>query len=197
MMQQSSHKKPVPINRDSLVESLRDISDNVGKSVVNDVVSRIPQDALAAIFGSMPKTRGELNPNEAIEMPQERQPESPFRRPEYVSHKPARVEETGLIEQIKAVRQELAVLTASMKSLNTEIVKAIAEQPVEPGVYHLNFFERLKSMIRMIRENIEDSRTWLATWSTCKKKKNYWGMYKKHGTSFGLSNERTLATSAG
>jgi hypothetical protein len=196
MMHQSSGKKPVVVNSDSVIESIRDITGNVGKTMVNDVVSRIPQDALASLFGTPTKTNGELRPNEAVEMPSDNPRETPFRRPEFTQRRP-RVEESGLAEQINSIRQELAMLTASMKSLNSEITKAIQEQPVEPGVYHLNFFARLKAMIKMIRESVDDSRSWLSTWSTCKKKKNYWGMYKKHGTSFGLSNERTLATSAG
>ncbi|MEK7119300.1 MAG: DUF5660 family protein, partial [Patescibacteria group bacterium] len=69
--------------------------------------------------------------------------------------------------------------------------------PVAPGVYHLNFFERLKSMLKILREQIEDSSSWLSLQNNRKKKKRYWGMYKKHGTSFGLSHERNLATQAG
>jgi hypothetical protein len=45
---------------------------------------------------------------------------------------------------------------------------------------------------------IEDGRAWLETFAKRKKKKlGYWKMYKKHGTTFGLSHERTIATQTG
>ena len=69
---------------------------------------------------------------------------------------------------------------------------------MDPGIYHVNFFERLRSILKVLREQIDDSRTWLALSAQRKQKKlGYWGMFKKHGTSFGLSNERSIATSAG
>jgi hypothetical protein len=73
----------------------------------------------------------------------------------------------------------------------------VSEQPITPGIYHLNYYERLKNVIKAIRLNIEDSRTWLALSTGRKGRKKYWGMYKKHGTTFGLSHERSLATSSG
>ena len=102
-----------------------------------------------------------------------------------------------LAQQINSIRSELKAIASSIQSLNKDLGNAIAEVPVDPGVYHVNFFERLRSVLKVLREQIDDSRSWLTMHSSRKKKMGYWGMYKKHGTNFGLSNERSLATSAG
>jgi hypothetical protein len=44
---------------------------------------------------------------------------------------------------------------------------------------------------------VEDSGAWLSAMSGKKGKKTYWSEFKKHGTSFGMSNERSVATQTG
>lgn len=188
-------KQPTARTNDSIIESLRSLGSGVGKTIVKDVAGKVAADALASLFGTLPK-QGELKPNQPIDIRAERSPSPTFRRPEV--HRPVmHLEDVNLKQQIEAVRAELKALAASLKTLNLEVQKAVAEVPVAPGVYHLNFFERLKSILRILREQIDDSRTWLAMHTARKQKKNYWGMFKKHGTSFGLSSERTMATQAG
>jgi hypothetical protein len=53
------------------------------------------------------------------------------------------------------------------------------------------------TVIRGARMKVEDSGAWLSTMQGKKGKKNYWAMFKKHGTSFGMSNERQVATQTG
>lgn len=189
-------KQPVTRTNDSIIESLRTLGSGVGKTVVKDVAGKVASDALSSLFGRLP-AQGELKPNQPIDIRTERQPSPTFRRPELNRQPMVRLEEVNLKQQIEAVRTELKALAASLKTLNLEVQKAVAEVPVAPGVYHLNFFERLKSILKILREQIDDSRTWLAMHTARKQKKNYWGMFKKHGTSFGLSSERTMATQAG
>jgi hypothetical protein len=190
---QQNKKKTFSYN-DSILESLRGLSGNVGKTVTSDVVSKVGSDAFRSLLGSMPAS-GELKPNREINIA-EKNPQQPFRRPE-VSAQMRHQEDSEIRQKIEAVRAELMALSRSITSLNTEVQKAVAEVPVHPGVYHVNFLERLRSVIKMLREQIDDSRTWLQLWSSRKKQKGYWGMYKKHGTNFGLSNERVLSTQAG
>jgi len=53
-------------------------------------------------------------------------------------------------------------------------------------------------IVKNLRQKVEEGRTWLAAFSQRKiKKMGYWKMYKKHGTTFGLSHERTVATQTG
>lgn len=194
--QPQQKKKQTTYTNDSILESLRDLSSGVGKSLVRDVAGKVGSSALNSLFGSTP-TIGEFQMNRQTDRIPERIPFPAMRRPEIIRPPMVKMEEIGLKQKIEAVRSELKTLASSLKSLNSEMQKAVTETPVHPGIYHENFFERLRSILKVLREQIEDSRTWLATWNQRKQKKNYWGMFKKHGTQFGLSSERTLATQAG
>lgn len=190
-------KRLSPLQTDSILESLRSIAGSVGRTVTKDVTGRIAGDALGSLFGNLPKS-GELAPNQPLDFQKEHQPApAQFRRPEVQRPTYVRMEESNLKQQIESVRNELKALSSSLKQLNQEVQKTINEVPVNPGIYHKNFFERLRSMLALIREQIDDSNTWLNLSASRKKQKGYWGMFKKHGTSFGLSNERSIATQAG
>ncbi|MEK7566007.1 MAG: DUF5660 family protein, partial [Patescibacteria group bacterium] len=66
-----------------------------------------------------------------------------------------------------------------------------------PGVYYTNFFEWVLLTLRDMRKKVNESRQWLSTWTTKKKQKGYWTMFKKHGTSFAMSDERAIASANG
>ncbi len=190
-------KRPTAYTNDSILEALRDLSGGVGKTVAKDVAGKVATDALASIFGA-PIKKGEMHQNESIDFPVERQPRPAMRRPEIQpAQKVLFHEDPQIKQQIEAVRAELAALSKSIKMLTTDIHKAVTEVPVAPGVYHVNFYEKLRAVLQMLREQIDDSRSWLTMHQSRKKKMGYWGMFKKHGTTFGLSNERSIATSAG
>ncbi|HSW87559.1 MAG TPA: DUF5660 family protein [Candidatus Saccharimonadales bacterium] len=90
---------------------------------------------------------------------------------------------------------ELQRLATASVVLEKEVIEATGQTIVNPGKYHLNFFEWLLIEIRQARTQVEDAGAWLATVSSKNgKKKNYWNMYKKHGTKFGLSGERSVST---
>lgn len=191
-------QKKVPAGKlnDSILESLRSIGAGVSQGIAKDLVSDTGNDALKSIFGQTPKS-GEMKPNQPVDLRPEQEQRPTFRRPEFLRPTPVRVEEAGLKQKIEAVRQELKALSQSIKQFNTEAQKAIETIPTDPGIYHLNFLERLKGVLKILREQVEDSRTWLTMHTARKKKMGFWGMYKKHGTQFGLSNERTAATQSG
>lgn len=196
--QQQQPKKPQKVySNDNILEAIRGLTGGVGKSVARDVIGKGASAGFNSIFNPGANS-GDVRPNEPIDMSRERQTyPSPFRRPEIQRQPYVHVEEQGLKQKIDAVRNELAVLVKGLKKLNTEIEKAVSEVPVQPGIYHLNFLDRLRAVLVVLRQNVEDSGNWLALFNNRKQKKQYWGMYKKHGTKFGLSNERTLATQAG
>ncbi|HWY79745.1 MAG TPA: DUF5660 family protein [Candidatus Sulfotelmatobacter sp.] len=99
------------------------------------------------------------------------------------------------IEQIKI---ELSKLVASSHVLKLEFANVTVEQSItNVGNYHLNFFDWMLTVIRAAREKIEDSGAWLGAIKNKGAKKSYWGMFKKHGTTFGLSGERAVATQVG
>ena len=103
-------------------------------------------------------------------------------------------------QEIISVRQELTLAIAEMKKLGqrtTEYEKAVHENIAEPGVYHLNFFSRLSSMLMVLRQNIQESNSWMDMTFAKKRAKGYWNKAKKGGTTFTLSHERKMATQAG
>ncbi len=195
--QSKPQKRPAAYTNDSILEAIRDLSGGVGRTVAHDVAGKVASDALASLFGT-PIKQGEMRPNESISFPVERQPRPMMHRPEVrPAEKVVFHEDPQTKQQIEALRMELKALSKSMQALNSEIKKAVIETPVDPGVYHVNFYEKLLAVLKMLREQIDDSRSWLTMHQSRKKKMGYWGMFKKHGTTFGLSNERSLATSAG
>lgn len=198
LWQNQPKKQKTAVASESILESLRTLGGGVGKTVGKDVIGKVGSDALTSLFGGIPKA-GELKLNQPIELNRPEVEPQPIRinRPEMMRPPLVRAEEANLKPQIEAIRAELKMLAASLKSLSQEVQKAVSEVPVQPGIYHLNFMERLKSILNILREQIDDSRSWLALSTNRKKQKGYWGMFKKHGTQFGLSNERTIATQAG
>ena len=197
----ASKKKQAYYKNDNLLESLGSIPSSVGSNTVSEF-SKIGTEIVSALLGGSPKS-GELKPNQEISFNEVEQhapvKEQPVSTPhvEFRPHTDTAAVEAETKHQIEAIRAELKGLIASLKNLHQEVQTAVTEEVVQPGVYHLNFYDQLRTFIHVLRLQIEDSRTWLAAFSNRKKKLGYWGMYKKHGTTFGLSNERTLATSAG
>jgi len=98
------------------------------------------------------------------------------------------------IEQIKI---ELERLVASSHMLKIEFGTITVEQTATVSYYHLNFLEWMLTVIRSARQKIEDSQSWVGAMKGKSAKKSYWGMFKKHGTTFGLSGERAVATQVG
>lgn len=101
--------------------------------------------------------------------------------------------------KLEEIQIELRRITDSSKELQIEFKEVVGEeQRIEkPGQYHLNFFEWVLSVIRTVRLRVEDSASWLAVFKSKKNHKDYWSQFKKHGTSFGLNNERTVSTQTG
>ena len=195
--QQNQKKKPQIYRNDNVLESLRGVGSSVGKTIVKDVIAQSGADMLRSILGGTPQS-GELKQNQTIEFAKtpEVQPSVQPRKIESRQTRPSS-DEQEVKKKIEAIRGELKALSQSIRSLRQEISKTIMEVPVDPGIYHLNFFDHLRSYLTTMKQEIDDSRTWLMAFNTCKAKKGYWGQFKKHGTSFGMSSERSIATSAG
>jgi len=198
MMQNTQKKKQASYKNDNFLEALTSIPQGTGSAAAGEV-SRIGSDIVTALLGGTPAKSGELAPNQAIEFGSA-QPETVY-HPEPMRTETVQPDITALEnetrQQIAAIRDELKALVKTLKNLHQEVQTAISQDPVDPGIYHLNFYEQLKSFLVVLRQQIEDSRSWLATFNARKKKIGYWGMYKKHGTTFGLSSERSIATAAG
>ena len=100
--------------------------------------------------------------------------------------------------KVEEIIFELKKLAQSSKELQTEFKEVVVEQRIQkPGKYHITFFSFLLTLIKAAREKVEDSGAWLQASRGKAEKKGYWGMFKKHGESFFLSNERVVATQVG
>ena len=100
--------------------------------------------------------------------------------------------------KIAEILAELKKITAASAEIAIEFKEVTVEQRIEnPGEYHVTFFQWMLSLVKSARQKIEDSGTWLSVMKSKKKQKGYWAMFKKQGTTFGLSNERVVATQAG
>ncbi len=107
------------------------------------------------------------------------------------------VQESQII--LQKLQEQITLLEKSEKNLAHEVSKVkIDTLPAKSGIYYIHFLEWLLTVVKQLRLKVEDGRAWLSTFSQRKKKRmGYWKMYKKHGTTFGLSQERTLATQTG
>lgn len=142
--------------------------------------------------------------DQKAEKPQEeRRPriEAAWNYTEEILHAEKRISQTEnreLSAKVSEIMIELKKLTSSSKELEITFREVAVEQkPVNPGKYHLNFFEWMLSTIRSARMKIEDSANWASLFASKKGKKEYWSLFKKHGTSFGSSGERAVATQTG
>src|SRR3989344_3237438 len=100
--------------------------------------------------------------------------------------------------KIAEILTELQKITAASAEIAIEFKEVVVEQRIEnPGEYHVTFFQWMLSLVKAARQKIEDSGAWLSVMKSKKKQKGYWTMFKKHGTTFGLSSERVVATQAG
>ncbi|HSX40071.1 MAG TPA: DUF5660 family protein [Candidatus Saccharimonadales bacterium] len=100
--------------------------------------------------------------------------------------------------QVQEIMVELKRIMETSQELAIEFKDvSVMQAPQKAGIYHTHFFAWVLSSLRAARQRVEDSAGWLSAMKGKSNKKGYWGMFKKHGTTFGLSNERAVATQAG
>lgn len=209
MPSDSRRNKKRPLASNNFLEALRDLGSGVTDSAVRDVAKGIPRTTFNQLVG---KPAGEVKPNQPLELDklarekreaQRRERQAWGFQQEFLSLR--RQEKIIWTEQeqktklqIEATLEELKKLAVSTKKLAQEVKIATQQAPVEPGVYHLSFFERLRQTIVLFRKRIDDSTTWLTAINQKSKKRNYyWAQVRKSGTKFMLSQERYMSTQMG
>lgn len=181
----------------SFFEQVGELAGGIGRSVKKDLIQDGIKDTVSQVLGK----RGELKQGETIDLAKEKRE---IQRPRFFEIRRKETvlflaSEEQLMREVEEARRELRQAVKELEKLGQEVKEAEKEvdrMPVKPGIYHLTFFERLKQIIKFFRERIEESRSWLALMTSKKKKRSYWVLYKKHGTKFGLSGERAVATQA-
>ena len=176
-------RPPVGKTSDSFVEALKDTANQN-----RDTAYSSPFDALA-------RQRQQLEQERRLRLEQQQAFEK-RRRQEFLVF--SQKEEQSKHE-IKALQQQLIKLIEDTQGLTQEVEIAVTQQVVDPGTYHVNFFDRLRQFIQLMRKKIQDSSSWLSTFNSRAKRQQglYWAQVQKSGTKFMLSQERSMVTQTG
>ncbi len=192
---------------ENFLEALR----GLGKSTVNEIKTqsaKILKNDLPESFGLAPS--GTLKPNESLRMDDmqaaeekgyeeaEREFSLKLHRQWEQEHQRLLQAETASKQQIQSILTEIRQLAKSMGDFAQEVQVAAIQAPVNPGIYHKNFYAHLKSLITALRQKAESSKNWLAAANNRAGKKGYyWNQVGKSGTKYMLSSERYMVTSTG
>lgn len=193
------------------LEVLKDISKGASDQMKYEA-SQLPKDFAAELFGikTSPTTfSAEITPGEVLEIKDVfsgKRGEIAEQRQRIQLERRLIEEEKILVEkrtnelrlQLKALQEELVVLANRTEGLAKEIQVAAMQAPVESGIYHITFFERLLEYIKSFRKRVENASVWLYAFNKRAAKRNAWGAaYKKFGAKYLLSGEHYLQRSAG
>ncbi len=157
-------------------------------------------------------TSGDLRPGEAIPVSDAISVEESRRREEAARAQEAlmarqreeeerarfRAKQEQVIKQIEAIREAVLKIAKKTQNVGMEFEKAAFEAPVNPGSYHVTFFEKLKSALEVVKKRLDESASWLHVYN--KRKKNmpfFWQQVQKSGTKYMLSAERYMQMAAG
>ncbi len=174
----SQNKKPFSRIPDSFVEALKDLGRNPTSSPTPDAFEW---------------QRQQLEQEHRLRL-QQQQAFEKRRRQEFLVFSQ---KEEARKHEIESLQEQLKLLVEEVKDLSQEIDIAVSQQVVNPGVYHINFFERLRLFIKIMRKKIQDSQTWLSLFNHRSSQRGYWGQVQNSGTKFMLSQERYMVTQTG
>lgn len=100
---------------------------------------------------------------------------------------------------VKELREEIKKLTDSTDNLNQDVQNIPLENISEASEYQITFLQRIKNFIINFRRNINEASCWLESFTSKKKKRNYfWNTArdkKKGGDQYMMSNEHSAARS--
>lgn len=210
-MNNNQNQKPQKtIKRSSVLESLKDVGGNTGKTIKKDLVQGVSEEFINQLLGRKPEKKysGDITPGESVEFEDVfsgKREETLKLQKQLTLERKLRQEEKTRTEkkgnelklQLKAIVEEVAMLAQNTQELAEEVKVATMQVPIEPGVYHLVYFEKLLEFIRSFRKNIGQAKNWLHSSNKRAQKKNYWASYKKHGGKFLLAPDHYVSRSAG
>ena len=198
------------ITQRNVLESLKDLGTGTAKTVKKDLLEASGEDFFRQLLGTKAEKKytGEITPGESLELNEvysgKRQENEKLRGQIELERRlreeeKSRIQEKGneLKIQLHALMQEVYELAKTTQGLGHEVEAASMQAPVNPGVYHVIFFEKLLEFMKSFRKKIEDAQIWLHASNKRAEKKNFWSIYKKHGSKFLLSPDHYLQRSAG
>jgi hypothetical protein len=206
---QQKPKKPTkPINTDSFLEAIRSLGSSTGQAAGGEIkdLSGRAWKQLAGNWSDFPDLgNGQIPGMGADRGFWQEEKESRHKKQAFFERQKSIHEKIVFTKadqqtkmQIQALQDELKKMAASTHNLAREVQVAVMQAPVNPGVYHQSFFEKLRLTIREIKKRIDQSASWLGAMnSKGKKQSHYWSQVGKSGTKYMLSQERYMQTSAG
>jgi hypothetical protein len=209
-MTDQKKKSTQTITRQNVLESLKDIG--IGTTTqAGDLLKNTSEDFFKELVGiSKPKINrsGELNAGESLQMnevmsgkdEENKKLRAQISLERQLSTDEKRVSQeksNDLKVQLHALMQEVQKVAASTQNLAEVTQVTMMAAPIEPGIYHIIFFQNVLEFLRSFREKIDLAAVWLQGSNKRAEKKNYWSMYKKKGSSFLLSPDHYLQRSAG
>jgi hypothetical protein len=194
----------------NVIESLKDIGNDFGNQGA-DLLKGTSEDFFKELMGmNLPKVKrsGEMVPGESLQISEvmsgkeeeNRKLRAQISLERNLSSDEKRLSQEKMHElrvQLQSITVEIGKLAASTGNLATQTEIAMVEVPVNPGVYHVIFFEKVLKFLQSFRQKIDQASVWLGSTNKRAEKKNYWSMYKKKGSSFLLSPDHYLSRSAG
>lgn len=190
-------------NKTQVIEQLRSVGDGAFNSLNRDLIKETPQEFFKQMFG-LPEKRvtGDLVPGEALELKDAlsgKAEENRRLKGQLTLERQMRTDEQRIATtKQKELRMQLSVVTSEVQQLaqttqglSREIQIAAFQAPVDPGTYHVIFFEKLVEFIRDFRKKIENASVWTASYNARSKKRanTFWGQVGVGGAKRLLSSE--------
>ena len=205
----SKPKTNAPLG-DSFVEQIKSIGSSAASSLKTDVVKGTAQSIFDQLLGSSSSGQAPENTTDQSSLEKwvkerEEAAASEAKKEERVfqAHKHAGEKvlfsfaDEKLSREIGEVRQEIAMLVKTMGQVEKQIEQAVMQEIVDPGVYHLNFYRKLKTWVKMMRKSLEDASLWMQVQQGRGKRSYYWNQFAKSGTKYSMSSERNVVMGAG
>jgi len=196
--------------KQNVLESLKDLGIGAG-SQAGDLIKDTSEDFFRELMGmSTPKVKrsGEIAAGQSVQMSDlmsGKEEENKHLRAQISLERQLSADERRVTQdktnelkvQLQALMQEVQKVSASTQNLAEATQVSMMTAPIEPGIYHITFFQNILEFLQSFRKKIDMAAIWLQGSNKRAEKKNYWSMYKKKGSSFLLSPDHYLQRSAG
>ena len=196
--------------KQNVLESLKDLGIGAG-SQAGDLIKDTSEDFFRELMGmSTPKVKrsGEIAVGQSVQMSDlmsGKEEENKHLRAQISLERQLSADERRVTQdktnelkvQLQALMQEVQKVAASTQNLAEATQVSMMTAPIEPGIYHITFFQNILEFLQSFRKKIDMAAIWLQGSNKRAEKKNYWSMYKKKGSSFLLSPDHYLQRSAG
>ncbi|MDO8551127.1 MAG: DUF5660 domain-containing protein [bacterium] len=186
---------------DSLIEVLRGFGSSTVKGLGEDFLGQIPKDASVQTGLRPSQESGEFSTEDFLFLKKQKGLEKRLRQSETLRHQEKVIYNSKQREtetKVTVLIEEVKKLSSSLQTFQQNVGISAIQAPVNPGIYHVNFFEKLITFIKSLSRSVEDANLWLNNaQKRSKKRSHYWNQVQNSGTKFMLSQERYMSTQVG